>query len=115
MRPRHDQFQSTLPRGERLTRAAILAVGVTFQSTLPRGERREPARRASAVFKVSIHAPARGATPARKSSHPAMKFQSTLPRGERQKGERNIQSLKSFNPRSRAGSDQKGPGEMGWL
>ena len=32
---------------------------------------------------VSIHAPARGATPQSASSLPAPKFQSTLPHGER--------------------------------
>ena len=101
------EFQSTLPRGERLrasgwtyskpdisihapTRGATIAKAVTrvksgiFQSTLPRGERRIVDRQWLC----------------------ADRFQSTLPRGER------LASLMAssivsadFNPRSHAGSD----------
>ena len=35
-----EQFQSTLPRGERHPKAAVSVVAFQFQSTLPRGERR---------------------------------------------------------------------------
>ena len=34
-----EEFQSTLPRGERLLPGLILVLYLTFQSTLPRGER----------------------------------------------------------------------------
>ncbi len=103
-------FQSTLPRGERPLRVAVVHRIGRFQSTLPRGERPRgsnrnrlrqtcfnPRSRAGSdqalldsnggVFRVSIHAPARGAT---SSSSP-------LPHAPR-----------SFNPRSRAGSDAAG-------
>ena len=55
-----------------------------FQSTLPRGERPPTSRRKRGMFG----------------------FQSTLPRGERPDTiEASFQNLSSFNPRSRAGSD----------
>ena len=60
-------------------------LGMTeFQSTLPRGERLFPAMFHVLVIFISIHAPARGAT----FSHTSIvdcfcRFQSTLPRGER--------------------------------
>ena len=121
-------FQSTLPRGER-PGAYMLPSDVTwFQSTLPRGERHSSASRLFYDARVSIHAPAWGAT----SDQPCLilaslcfnprsrvgsdlkcpfmglffrQFQSTLPRGERRlDGGRNMVYL-SFNPRSRVGSD----------
>ena len=55
-----------------------------FQSTLPRGERRTVTIADRDGNKISIHAPARGATrcsPFRLADHNT--FQSTLPRGER--------------------------------
>ena len=55
-----------------------------FQSTLPRGERQKLGQVAGRVVAVSIHAPARGATPRCRWCH--------LP-------------APCFNPRSRAGSD----------
>ena len=101
-----EKFQSTLPRGERRPNSSAISVPTLFQSTLPRGERlqcslpfrlrhlhfnprsREGSDRAShAVHRlnvISIHAPARGATPA-----PSLR----MPR------------LSYFNPRSREGSD----------
>ena len=58
---------------------------------------------------VSIHAPAWGATGVPASHSVQVPFQSTLPHGERRKafypGERNY---RSFNPRSRMGSDSLG-------
>ena len=55
---------------------------------------------------ISIHAPARGATPYLSPPHTSNKFQSTLPRGERPSfsGVSNS-SYTYFNPRSREGSD----------
>ena len=119
-------FQSTLPRGERLKSEKAWIDYQEFQSTLPRGERQEhleafknetsfnprsragsdfdtgkyydyrkvsihaPARGATvstcslaAVINVSIHAPARGATASAARSVAESAFQSTLPRGER--------------------------------
>ena len=55
-----------------------------FQSTLPRGERLIRFRVGLASVVVSIHAPARGATTKpERFMVAAYPFQSTLPRGER--------------------------------
>ena len=101
------QFQSTLPRGERLFHSflsrpilhyfnprsregsdsavlALVPISSQFQSTLPRGERRYLNPRIVVNGTISIHAPARGAT------HP---FRFLFP------------SSRYFNPRSREGSD----------
>ena len=98
-------FQSTLPRGERLTgmltapspvsfnprshegsdlslRISALTAFV-FQSTLPRGERQN-----IAVRPRGFH-----------------RFQSTLPRGERRRFPHAVLLRHSFNPRSHEGSD----------
>ena len=56
------QFQSTLPRGERQYPAIAKANGIKFQSTLPRGERRLILVLLTRSRKISIHAPAWGAT-----------------------------------------------------
>ena len=39
------QFQSTLPRGERLAFVLFMVYRALFQSTLPRGERQKNARK----------------------------------------------------------------------
>ena len=63
------------------------AAGGVFQSTRPRGARRARGPRAAARQRVSIHAPARGATcPDSHRSTPVSVFQSTRPRGARQDG-----------------------------
>jgi len=80
----HKKFQSTLPRGERPV-CALCTVGVKlFQSTLPRGERHRYIFQPANTQTVSIHAPARGATP----------FMSLV-----------VKKYLGFNPRSREGSD----------
>ena len=55
------QFQSTLPRGERLRVLAIRACNKSFNPRSPRGERQIRFITIVVVI-VSIHAPARGAT-----------------------------------------------------
>ena len=55
-------FQSTLPRGERLYVDRAGKQDLLFQSTLPRGERLGSNRMESVSSRISIHAPARGAT-----------------------------------------------------
>ena len=77
------QFQSTLPRGERLSKGMEIYDLKQFQSTLPRGERQIGEGDNS-------------------SSH---MFQSTLPRGERQQHPHGLSGYASFNPRSHVGSD----------
>ena len=101
-------FQSTLPRGERRHIGVNVLFHDLFQSTLPRGERpREihphqsehnfnPRSREGSdidrnvcrcVYRISIHAPARGATDLGRSTSAG---------------------VMDFNPRSREGSDQYG-------
>ena len=79
-------FQSTLPRGERPSKYVKIRCYFRFQSTLPRGERRKHNCQPGNYCSISIHAPARGATPAL----PRIRSQSTY-----------------FNPRSREGSDDR--------
>ena len=102
------QFQSTRPRGARHSLKAVASSLSEFQSTRPRGARRPLFSRQAALSQVSIHAPARGATPtapavptifssfnprAREGRDPACSFmdrpsclfQSTRPRGARPK------------------------------
>ena len=67
-----DFFKSSSPNSQ-----------IRFQSTLPRGERRQERRRNVPCTRVSIHAPARGATNGTHKFAPHILFQSTLPRGER--------------------------------
>ena len=57
------------------------------------------------VEQVSIHAPAKGATIIRISMLHLQRFQSTLPRRERRKYPLSLSLILGFNPRSREGSD----------
>ena len=76
-------FQSTLPRGERLTFVSFLYFMVHISIHAP--------ARGATIFclplipsmPISIHAPARGATRLNNILIAYMEFQSTLPRGER--------------------------------
>ena len=77
------EFQSALPRGERLLGSSICTQLVKFQSALPRGERLPDAGRVLNYRGISIRAPARGATLTHWSQLTSYKFQSALPRGER--------------------------------
>jgi len=54
-----------------------------FQSTRPRGARRKMEQAGLDTGKVSIHAPAWGATLPRSAASPEKLFQSTRPRGAR--------------------------------
>ena len=77
------EFQSTLPRGERLSTILSGERSSLFQSTLPRGERLK--------ICCGVNCPSL--------------FQSTLPRGERRSPSPLLTRRCSFNPRSRVGSD----------
>ena len=56
--------------------------------------------------KISIHAPARGATCCMDEFKNKFEFQSTLPRGERRRVSAGKSARNYFNPRSREGSDR---------
>ena len=121
-------FQSTLPHGERPLHWLSAGLCLRFQSTLPHGERLHLDLVDPIVVKISIHAPARGATlscglwailiiisihaPARGATSKAEAkryielFQSTLPHGERPIADKRNSCQIHFNPRSRTGSDR---------
>ena len=58
---------------------------------------------------ISIHAPARGATPRTSQQHCCALFQSTPPRGERRRLRSIARCFCYFNPRPREGSDSTFP------
>ena len=122
------EFQSTLPRGER-PRPRVFHFRISrFQSTLPRGERlpstshcitsgyfnprsREGSDPTSSPFsppiKISIHAPARGATVilfCRSIQVKSISIHAPA-RGATCSDETLLQLHEYFNPRSREGSD----------
>ena len=81
---RRARFQSTHPRGVRPLVIVDQVMAKKFQSTHPRGVR--PLRPLPLLrsLRISIHAPARGATNGRKQvTNAAWAFQSTHPRGVR--------------------------------
>ena len=99
-------FQSTRPRGARLARKRTDSYGRRFQSTRPRGARRDMPDCGARTEPVSIHAPARGAT------EPYDRFQIKLhvsihapARGATCFGGLFIGLEISFNPRAREGRD----------
>ena len=121
------QFQSTLPREERLKCLFVAAVHVNFN---PRSHERSDyllrlvdssgvyfnprSHERSDVFPfplfyfldISIHAPTRGATIHCKAKGTSDVFQSTLPREERQyRALQHMTTLSNFNPRSHERSD----------
>jgi len=58
--------------------------------------------------KISIHAPARGATTITIGQRILTRFQSTRPRGARLRTGRLLITVTDFNPRARAGRDSEG-------
>ncbi len=121
------EFQSTLPRGERLIYVIVSPSFVNFNPRSREGSD-APALLFLPPYRISIHAPARGATQqppnhtkAQRNFNPRsregsdkypgeappvpVRFQSTLPRGERPKSDVRHKPQDYFNPRSREGSD----------
>ena len=110
------KFQSTRPRGARLTvgrvnvryfnsfnprahvgrdrrRALRPFLHFLFQSTRPRGARLDAADLINWAVDVSIHAPTWGATSPGQIKQYISEFQSTRPRGARPKGDGGIQQV----------------------
>ena len=99
-------FQSTLPHGERHTCATLLDGAEVFQSTLPHGERQKIVDRCTERNRISIHAPAWGAT---RQPHESGRCENFNPRsrmGSDRIAAANARSQGNFNPRSRMGSDE---------
>ena len=86
MKSAQSLFQSTLPHGERQHSHYNKKERDTFQSTLPHGERLQFSTWLDVPFRISIHAPAWGATDCTIGI---------------------CRTTYHFNPRSRMGSDQK--------
>ena len=99
-------FQSTRPRGARLSSWKPTAADYKFQSTRPRGARRRPRRGARLDRHVSIHAPARGATRLRRTSNASYFVSIHAPARGATVGEYAGRGReRSFNPRAREGRD----------
>jgi len=120
------QFQSTRPRGARQRRVDQKCIIPLFQSTRPRGARRTIVDKFKKIVcfnpraregrdvnvyssllasKVSIHAPARGATQYGIYIGNMAGFQSTRPRGARPAHPVLQCAMAGFNPRAREGRD----------
>ena len=99
-------FQSTLPRGERPDTVSVGSARGRVSIHAPAGGATYEAFLRETYGTVSIHAPAGGATViASVSDLHFLLFQSTLPRGERHRLVTFTSPRSSFNPRSRGGSD----------
>jgi len=98
-------FQSTRPRGARQKHSNQYQYILSFNPRARAG--RDPTQQAQALpLRVSIHAPARGATPTASPPAPAPSFQSTRPRGARPMTFVTEKDSTGFNPRARAGRDR---------
>ena len=100
-------FQSTRPRGARPSTRSVSCAAPAFQSTRPRGARHGCKEVYSYDDDVSIHAPARGATPHDLTLDAVGVFQSTRPRGARHDTRRGGWPGRCFNPRAREGRDAR--------
>ncbi len=100
------EFQSTLPRRERLSSSENLLTSTRFQSTLPRRERLE---HITLTYRVKDFNPrSHEGSDSRSGVYYSQseRFQSTLPRRERQIRMSCRTQGQYFNPRSHEGSDQ---------
>ena len=126
-------FRSMLPHGERRSRGrgvagrgrsfdprsrtgsdraafAISSIRSKFRSTLPHGERRRLRMLGKPPRRVSIHAPARGATLSAASVYPSRLVSIHAPARGATALNPEIRGLStSFDPRSRTGSDLQHP------
>ena len=108
-RSRTATFQFTLPHGERPLEQYQLEAAAMFQFTLPHGERPRSFERGSQPCKVSIHAPAWGATiQLRHAPDDLQGFNSRSRMGSDQAATAKDESPARFNSRSRMGSDREG-------
>ncbi len=102
------RFQSTRPRGARRMHARCPrhSLQSMFQSTRPRGARR-PDGRDVCDDRVSIHAPARGATDTRARRLATGIVSIHAPARGATCARRALPALVGFNPRARAGRDRR--------
>ena len=98
------QFQSTCPRGARLSGFLPITTCTIFQSTCPRGARRCN-RKNLQPCAISIHVPTRGTTMDPNKVRQTVIFQSTCPRGARLEFSKLFCRWFNFNPRAHEGHD----------
>ena len=99
------QFQSTCPRGARLSGFLPITTCTIFQSTCPRGARRCN-RKNLQPCAISIHVPTRGTTMDPNKVRQTVIFQSTCPRGARRPLCPGFcEGCANFNPRAHEGHD----------
>ena len=101
------KFQFTLPRGERHPQVMEIQRRFFVSIHAPARGATEPRIYTNRSCNVSIHAPARGATSYTLATEQSGVFQFTLPRGERLRRLLRDPLCKSFNSRSREGSDAR--------
>ncbi len=99
------EFQSTPPRGGRLRNSVHDAQLSEFQSTPPRGGRLDGIPYMTPAERVSIHAPARGATSVERHSQDSPVSIHAPARGATRHFRIFDTSYTRFNPRPRAGGD----------
>ena len=80
---RSGYFNPRSREGSDIPLDAVFTMYSLFQSTLPRRERLHYMLNYTTMYKISIHAPAKGATMIKYVVPDMEKFQSTLPRRER--------------------------------
>ena len=99
------QFQSTLPRRERLAGLPILKIQYHISIHAPAKGATEICLHPHCIEKFQSTLPRRERPATRTLMLPGLRFQSTLPRRERLNAAALIRMICNFNPRSREGSD----------
>ena len=101
-------FQSALPRGERHCTHGCSRQGCKISIRAPARGATDTVCNNTHRIRISIRAPARGATKIKDFRDDMVQFQSALPRGERPRPRQKQRPPENFNPRSREGSDRRG-------
>ena len=99
-----NQFQSTRPRGARLTSSLLTPVSECFNPRAHVG-RDDAHYHEPHAAQVSIHAPTWGATTHMDAKRCISEFQSTRPRGARLRAKTENPRILCFNPRAYVGRD----------
>ena len=100
------RFQSTLPRGERLSSLLYASLIPYFNPRSREGSDHPRSNNHHRTFEISIHAPARGATDKRELTDQVYRISIHAPAKGATMFSTSVSSKDSyFNPRSREGSD----------
>ena len=105
-RRRSYEFQSTRPYGARRARRRQFNRSPSFNPRARTGRDVTSVAVESQQYRVSIHAPVRGATSGVSANAPLAVFQSTRPYGARPMSTMNVCDARCFNPRARTGRDR---------